>query len=266
MTESGPVPCLRLVRPRPENPVLYPMLLNADLGESWYDHQVGDDNALMPHLDLCNVACGFHGGDALTMYRTIELAERHGVAIGAHPSFPDRKHFGRRTMKLEERLFTLLLYQVSALAGMVRTVSGRGLHHLKPHGALYHYANQHPQAARSTVRVMVELGIPTLIGPPRGTLREAAIVENSTYLAEGFVDRVYEPSLHLRSRRMEGACIDTVAGAVAQTELLVDGRVRAADGRLYPLRVDTLCIHGDHAGVAERAAAVRSILTATPPR
>ena len=76
------------------------LLLNADLGESWYTHRIGDDAALLPYLDCCNLACGFHGGDALTLQHTIELATHHGVAIGAHPSFPDRKHFGRQPMHL----------------------------------------------------------------------------------------------------------------------------------------------------------------------
>jgi UPF0271 protein len=239
------------------------MLVNADMGESWYDVEVGDDAALMPHLDLCNLACGFHGGDTLTMYRSIELAERHGVAIGAHPSFPDRKNFGRLRMEVADRLFTLLLYQVGALDSMMAAVTGRGLYHLKPHGALYHYANEDDNAARCIVTVMRVLGIARLIGPPTGALRRAAEAAGRTFLAEGFADRAYEPSLHLRSRKKDGGCLHTTSSVREQAELLISGRVRATDGNIYPLSVDTICIHGDHPGAAERARLLCSII---PPR
>lgn len=244
------------------------MLLNADLGESWYDRRVGSDEALMPYLDLCNLACGFHGGDALTIYRTIELAHQHGVKIGAHPSFPDRKNFGRQPMILDtNRLYALLLYQVSALQGMVMSETGSQLSHVKPHGALYHFASEDPTAAEIVVRVTQQLGIPYLIGPPAGALRDAADQEKLNYLAEGFADRAYQPSLHLRPRTYDDACLAEIEKAVAQTRLLSEGKVRAVDGKLYDLKVDTLCIHGDHAGAAERARAVRAVLDeATPPR
>ena len=246
--------------------------LNADLGESWYDRRVGNDAGLMPYLDLCNLACGFHGGDTLTQYRTIELAAGHHVAIGAHPSFPDRKNFGRRPMAVGDRLYSLLLYQVGALAALVRAVTGGELHHLKPHGALYHFANEDAPTARQLIRVMTELGVPRLIGPPTGALRSEATAAGLTFLAEGFVDRVYEPTLHLRSRQLPDACIEDLEGACTQAALLASaGRVIARDGQSLPLRVATLCIHGDHPGAVARAYAVRKVLDATagsaiPPR
>ena len=244
------------------------LLLNADLGESWYTHRIGDDAALLPYLDCCNLACGFHGGDALTLQHTIELANHHGVAIGAHPSFPDRKHFGRQPMHLSpERLYALLLYQVSALQGMVRALTGAPLHHLKPHGALYHYANQHPAAARATARVAQQLDIQRLMGPPEGRLREASGTAGLGYLAEGFADRVYEPSLRLRSRSEPDACIDDPGRAAAQAyEMAAHHRVRDAAGQYHTLAVDTICLHGDHAGAAERAGAIRDRLASIPPR
>ena len=238
------------------------MLLNADLGESWYDHRVGNDDGLMPYLDLCNVACGLHGGDALTLQHTIPLAQRHGVRIGAHPSFPDRKHFGRRQMDLpDDRLYALLLYQVSALAGMVSALADASLYHVKPHGALYHYANRHRPAAESLVRVALELNITYVMGPPRGALRSAAEVAGLGYLAEGFVDRRYEPSLELRSRQLPAACIEDVEAAARQAyELAAHQRVLDTTGSYQTLRVDTLCLHGDHPGAAERARRVRERL------
>ena len=244
-----------------------PILLNADLGESWYDQQVGNDAGLMPYVDLCNLACGFHGGDALTMQRTIAMAQEHGVKIGAHPSFPDRSNFGRQVMKLPtEQLGALVLYQVAALQGMVRAVGAPPLYHLKPHGALYHYANSHAPAASVIVHAALKLGIAHLLGPPTGELRRAAVAKGLGFLAEGFADRRYEPTLHLRPRTQADACIDSVEEAVGQTLLLAKGWVRTTDGTNRKLQIETLCLHGDHAGAAQRARALREALGATLPR
>lgn len=244
-----------------------PVKLNADLGESWYEKKVGDDDALMPYLDLCNIACGFHGGDTLTIYNTIELAEYHQVAIGAHPSFPDRKNFGRIPMRVDDRLFSLLLYQVGALNAIVSAVTNKGLHHVKPHGALYHYANQHPAAARAIVRVSSILGIKVVIGPPKGELKNACEAAGLTFMAEGFADRAYEPTLHLRPRQLPNACLERLEDVAAQTSLLArEFKVRATDGKLRELKIDTLCLHGDHPGAGQRAKLVREILNAIPPR
>ena len=244
----------------------YRVELNADLGESWYSNVVGQDEELMPYLDACNVACGLHGGDALTIQRTLELAARHGVAVGAHPSFPDRAGFGRRVVDMsDERLYALLLYQVSALSGMAQA-AGLYLAHLKPHGALYHFTDRQPAAAASVVRVMEKLSIPILYGPPGGALEAAARKADLEFYAEGFADRVYEPTLHLRPRQKEDATIDDPGAAAEQARMLaLEGRVVASDGNRYPLQVRTLCLHGDHPGAVDRARAVRATLDAAWP-
>ena len=243
------------------------MELNADLGESWYDKQVGNDSALMPYLDACNIACGFHGGDALTLQRTIDLAIEYGVVIGAHPSFPDRKQFGRCPMKLEsERLRAILLYQVAAIQGMVKAAGGR-LHHVKPHGALYHFANHDAEAAGLITEVMIALNIPILYGPPAGELRKSASAAGLLYYAEAFVDRRYEADLRLRSRQFPDAVIDTTEESIIQvTEMLHHGQVRTIDGKLHPIDADTLCLHGDQDGAVSKAVAIRKLLDATPLR
>ncbi|PPK84386.1 UPF0271 protein [Neolewinella xylanilytica] len=239
------------------------MELNADLGESWYERQIGDDAALMPYLDACNVACGFHGGDALTMQRTIDLALEHGVSIGAHPSFPDRKHFGRSPRQpATDQLRAWLVYQVAALQGMVQAAGSR-LHHLKLHGALYHYANRETAAAEALVSVMKALEVPILYGPPNGALKEVATAANLLFYAEGFVDRRYEDNLDLRSRHHADAAIESVEEAVEQVRLLLDGRVRTVNGEVRTITVDTMCVHGDHPGAADKARAIRRALDAT---
>ncbi len=239
------------------------MLLNADLGESWYVRTVGDDAGLMPYLDQCNIACGFHGGDALTIQRTVRLALKHDVAIGAHPSFPDRRNFGRERMELPaERLFALLVYQVSGLMGLVQDLGGT-LAHLKPHGALYHAADSEGEIARVICEATSRLEIPSLIGPPGGLLERMVTDYPVTYLREGFADRVYEPPLHLRSRKKEHACLEDAEEVAEQVNLLLRGQVKSSDGVSRELRVDTLCLHGDHPGAAERARRVRELI---PPR
>ena len=243
------------------------MELNADLGESWYTHRIGNDAALMPYLDACNIACGFHGGDARTLQQTVALAMEYGVAIGAHPSFPDRKNFGRSAMEPDPAtLHAWLLYQVSALQGIVRVAGGK-LRHLKPHGALYHYANLREEAAGTVVRVMVECDIPILYGPPTGELRKAAASADRLFYAEGFVDRRYEDDLQLRARSLPGACIEDAAETEEQAKMMVGkGHVRTASGRTVPIDVDTLCVHGDQPGAVEKARTVRDVLDAILPQ
>jgi UPF0271 protein len=239
------------------------MDLNADLGESWYKNTVGNDRQLMPLLDSCNIACGFHGGDAYTLLKTIELAQENGVVIGAHPSFADRKNFGRKRMEVEDEvLYAQVLYQVGALKTMVESL-GETLHHLKPHGALYHYANEHPAAAQAVAIVAAELEIPIIYGPPKGYLRDFAEEEGLEFWAEGFADRAYEPTLQLRARNQVGAILENNEAARTQVQNLLKGEVVATDGKTYPLVVRTVCIHGDHAGSVERAGVVRRILNET---
>ena len=220
----------------------------------------------MPFLDACNIACGMHAGDALTMQRAIDLALEHGVAIGAHPGYPDRQNFGRQPMDLElGRLEALLVYQIGALHAMVLRSGGR-LHHVKPHGALYHRANADTEVADTVARVTAELGIPMLYGPPQGELRRAAAARDRLFYAEGFADRRYAADLTLLPRQLPDACLDDVAEVVEQVTLLYRGEVRTVDGQLQALAIDTICVHGDHPGAVARAAAVRQRLDATLPR
>lgn len=238
-----------------------PLDLNADLGESWYDQKVGDDVHLMPLLDSCNIACGFHGGDALTIKNTITLARKHNVNIGAHPSFPDRKNFGRKRMDIPlDQLAAILLYQVGALQVMVKAQDTK-LHHIKPHGALYHHLNDTPAAAEILVRIAKRLHIPRIYGPPEGALRVAAAGAGVDFWAEGFADRTYEPTLKLRPRNQPNATIDDPNTAANQVRLLAtEQAVIAGDGSKHHLAVRTVCIHGDHPGALARAQAVRATL------
>ena len=123
--------------------------LNCDIGEAYGMWRLGDDEAIMPHLELANVACGFHAGDPLTIRDTVACAKRHGVRVGAHPSYPDLQGFGRREMEMDpDELTAAILYQVGALRGFL-DAEGLALNHLKPHGALYGRAARDPVVAHA---------------------------------------------------------------------------------------------------------------------
>lgn len=238
--------------------------LNADVGESLGPWTMGADEALVPFVTSVNVACGFHAGDPLTIRRTVALAHGAGVALGAHPGYPDLVGFGRRDLAMSPaELEAAVLYQVAALAGIVGAEGGR-LAHVKPHGALYNRAAVDPAVAAPIARAVASLD-PTLrlVGPPGSALLAAAEAHGLRGVAEGFADRAYEVDGSLRSRRLPGAVHEDSAGAVAQAvEIALHGRVTSADGVEIDLPVETLCIHGDTPGAVAVAAAVREALAA----
>lgn len=235
--------------------------LNCDMGESWYERELGQDAAVLPVISSCNLACGFHGGDTLTMERTIAGALSHGVAIGAHPSYPDRKHFGRRAMEMPiDRLRSLIQYQVAALQGMV-SLQGGQLQHIKAHGALYHRAAADQATANMLALLAQDFEIPLLFGPPNSALATAASKHSLDFAAEGFIDRAYEADLCLRSRQLNGAIIEDPSRAAAQAlQLARDGQVTDFYGKQHALSVQTLCLHGDHPRVVELATEVLKTL------
>lgn len=238
--------------------------LNADVGESFGAWQIGEDAELIPRLSSVNVACGFHGGDPVTIRRTVRLALDHGVAVGAHPGFPDLAGFGRRAMAMApDELEAAVLYQVAALDGIVRAEGGR-LVHVKAHGALYHHVAADERAARAFARAVAALD-PRLhvVGPPGGLVLDAARELGLGTLVEGFADRVYEPDGRLRSRTLPGSLHDDPDAAAAQAVSIArNGRATAVDGSLVAVPADTLCIHGDTPGAPAIASAVRRALAA----
>lgn len=239
------------------------MDLNADVGESLGPWPMGADAALIGLVTSVNVACGFHAGDPLTMRRTVRLALDAGVAIGAHPGYPDLVGFGRRDMALAaDDLEAAVLYQVAALAGILRAEGGR-LAHVKPHGALYNRAAIDPATAEPIARALARFDPALrLVGPPGSALTAAGIAAGLVFLAEGFADRAYEADGSLRSRRLPGALLEDPARAAAQAvRIALEGRTTAMDGTTIELSVATLCIHGDTPGAATIAAAVRQALT-----
>ena len=227
--------------------------LNCDMGEN-----IGNDEAIMPYITSANIACGFHAGDSRTMRETIRLAKRYGVAVGAHPSWLDMEGFGRREMLLPyEDVEALILYQVGALAAIAKA-EGVELHHVKPHGALYNQAAKDKALAMSIARAVKGFSVDLiLVGLAGSGLIEAGLEIGLRVANEGFPDRNYNPDGTLVSRKESHAIIESCDEVAKHAVELIQNGILFGEKRV---RVDTLCLHGDHPRVVENAKLIRGIL------
>lgn len=239
--------------------------LNCDMGESFGRYTLGDDAAMLDVVSSANVACGLHAGDPLVMQATVALAARKGVAVGAHPGYPDLQGFGRRAMALTPtEIEASVLYQIGALAGFARAV-GVPLVHVKPHGALYNVAARDQIVAEAIVRAVAAFD-PNLIVVtlPDSVLARAARTVGLRVACEGFADRAYCEDGSLVPRSATGAVIHDPALATARAiRMVVHGEVETITGEVIPLHIDTLCIHGDTPGAVAIAAMLREVLETT---
>jgi 5-oxoprolinase (ATP-hydrolysing) subunit A len=237
--------------------------LNADVGESFGPWPMGVDDELIPFVTSVNVACGAHAGDAATILRTTALAVRHGVAVGAHPGYPDLAGFGRRELDLsEEELRATIVVQVGAVIAGAR-VAGVAVRHVKPHGAMYNRAARDPAMAETIAGAIRDLD-PTLVlvGLAGSASVDAGWAAGLRVAQEAFADRRYEPDGSLRSRRLDGALLGAEAAAAQAVSIARDGCVTASDGSRLDVRADTICVHGDSPDAVGIARAVRSALEA----
>ena len=238
--------------------------LNADIGESFGAYSIGHDAGLMTVITSASVAAGFHAGDPSVLRETVRLAKANGVSLGAHPGFPDLVGFGRRELAVGEReTEDLVLYQVAAVAG-VAAAEGVRLRHVKPHGALYGMAAGDPILAAAVARAVTAIDRSlVLFAPPGSELLAAGVAAGLRVAPEGFVDRAYEPDGSLRFRRAPGAIISETRAVVSRAVRMVkDHTVASIDGKAVPLRVETICVHGDTPGADVLAAALRAGLEA----
>jgi UPF0271 protein len=232
--------------------------LNCDMGEAFGIYDLGADDALMPHVDLANVACGFHGGDPVVLQRTVRLARTHGVRVGAHPAYPDLQGFGRRAMAMERaELAATLIYQVGALSGFLRA-EGMELSHLKPHGALYGAAARERLVAEAVADAALVFGLPVM--GMAGTLHEEVYTARGlSFWAEYYADLDYDDDGGLIITRKHAA-VDAAAAAARVARVVREGVAVSVGGRELPMRADTVCVHSDTPGAAELAAAVAAVL------
>jgi 5-oxoprolinase (ATP-hydrolysing) subunit A len=223
--------------------------LNADVGEGM------DDAQLLPYVTSANVACGIHAGDPVTMDQTVEIALSRGVRVGAHPGYPDRQNFGRVLVEMSaDEIENLIVYQVAALGGFVRSRGGR-MTHVKPHGALYHSGAEFPDVARAIAEGVRRVGSDLVLVGAAGSMLIGAGQEAGLPVAEeAFADRRYRADGTLVPRGRPGAVIvDPEEAAEQAVGLARDRLVVAEDSSRLSIRADTICLHGDTPGAVEIA-------------
>ncbi len=235
---------------------------NCDMGENFGPYTLGYDEEVIKHITSANVACGFHASDPLWMRYTVRLAEEHGVAIGAHPGFPDRVGFGRRNMmSTPDQVKTDVIYQIGALAAFTKA---KKLQHVKPHGAMYNMAAAGDDFARAICEAVLEVDpdliLVVLYGTPWVDLAKGMGVRIAL---ESFADRAMNADGTLVSRSVPGSVIHDLDELVERSiKMVAEGKATAITGEEISVRPDTLCLHGDTPGAAEMAAALRSRLEA----
>ncbi len=232
------------------------------MGESFGAWNMGNDAEIMPLISSVNIACGFHAGDANTIAKTIDLATENGVAIGAHPSFPDLQGFGRRNMSLKPaEIYNLVAYQTAALKGMCEA-KGAKLRHVKPHGALYNLASSDRKAARAICEAVRDIDADLILfGLSGSALVSEAALAGLTAANEVYADRSYQNDGMLTPRDSEGAMITDPTVSVSQVlEMVKHGTVTALDGTSVNLNAETICIHGDGEKAFEFTKLVRKCL------
>ena len=236
--------------------------LNADIGESFGIHDTGSDELLLRTITSGSIACGFHAGDPSIMRRTVRMAAKAGVSIGAHPSFPDLAGFGRREMSIDPReIVDLVLYQNGALSAIARA-EGTSIRRVKPHGALYNMSVRRVDIAEAIARATASFDTDlVLVGLPGSELLSAGSRLGLRVAAEAFADRSYEGDGSLTPRHLADAVLSEPGRAAERAVRMVrDGHVVARDGSTVAVKVDTICVHGDTPGASVLAAAVRSAL------
>lgn len=237
--------------------------LNSDLGESWGVYAMGDDPAMLEIVSSANVACGFHAGDPDVMARTIELAKTNGVAIGAHPGFLDLWGFGRRPIHGDspETLEHAITYQVGALMGMA-AAGGHQVTHVKTHGSLGNMAAVDAAMAQAVARAVKAVDDRLiLVVMPGNALDEAARGLGLRIANEVYADRTYDDDGNLTPRREPGAVLHDPAEASERVlRMLEDEAITAVSGKRLPVRIDTICVHGDNPAAVEMARTVRAAI------
>ncbi|MCX7629240.1 MAG: 5-oxoprolinase subunit PxpA [Geminicoccaceae bacterium] len=237
--------------------------LNSDLGESFGAWNMGDDEAMLDIVSSANLACGFHAGDPLVMWRSCARAKERGVAIGAHPSFLDLWGFGRRPILGErpEDIVKHCVYQIGALQAIAAAV-GHRVTHVKPHGALGNMAAEDEGLAEAVAEATRLCGRElVLVAMPGSALERAGERKGLEVAREVFADRAYDDRGMLVSRKLPGAVLhDPEEAARRVVRMLEEGAVTSASGKKIPVRIDTICVHGDNPKAVAMARAVRTAL------
>lgn len=233
--------------------------LNSDCGESFGVYKMGDDAAMLDIVTSANVACGFHGGDPEVMAATFRMAKEKGVAVGAHPSFPDLWGFGRRRLPFSnEEIERLVAYQIGA-AQALAAYAGHKITHVKPHGALSNVAMEDRDVARAIARAVraVDSSL-AFLAVARSALEQAGAAEQLNVVSEIFADRAYTERGLLLPRSQPGAVLDDPELIADRMLVMVsEGAVVGIGGKRIPTPIHSVCVHGDTPNAVAIAKAVR---------
>lgn len=236
--------------------------LNCDLGEWKTAESKLSDQKIMPYITSCNIACGGHIGDEESIRTTILLAMEHGVAVGLHPSYPDKENFGRKVLDISADLLKRSLVKQMLRFIDIASDLGAEIHHIKPHGALYNFAAKDLETAKIIVEsirnVALKVPIYTL---PNSVLKNVAEQHGFACVNEVFADRAYEDSLDLRARTKPFAVLhdfSSVQGHIHR--MVIDGVVETFSGKIKPISAETMCLHSDTAGAIHLAKQIHQYL------
>ena len=231
--------------------------INCDLGEG-----IGNDELIMPYISSANIACGYHAGDENTMKQTVELCKKYSVAVGAHPSYPDRTNFGRTDMLLHPgEIYEMIVKQINSLE-KIASKTDMAVHHVKPHGALYNMAARDKMLAPFVALAIMDTNSKYILYGLSGSY----LVKEGKSLglksaSEVFADRTYKDDGSLTSRNKPGALIEEADKVVAQVlQMIKEGTITSVTGKKVPIVAETICLHGDGEHAVEFAKAIYSAL------
>ena len=233
---------------------------NCDMGESFGMYKMGFDEEVIKYITSANIACGFHAGDPAWMRHTVDLAQEHGVAVGAHPSFPDLQGFGRRTMSVSpQEAKDDLVYQIGALRAFTKD---QNLQHVKPHGAMYNQAVNDETLARAICEAILEVDPNMILLALAGSRWVEVAQEMGVRVArEIFADRALNADGTLVSRKEPGSVIHDVDEVAERSlKMVTEGKATSITGQVLEVQADSLCLHGDTPGAVKMAQAVRRAL------
>ena len=237
--------------------------LNCDLGESFGNYKIGNDENIIPVITSANIACGFHAGDAQVMKNTVKLSQENNIGIGAHPGLPDLQGFGRRNMDLSpQEIYDIVVYQLGAINGFC-TIHNAKINHVKPHGALYQMGARDEEIAHAIAQAVHDFD-PSLIfvGLSNTLLISKAQEIGLQTASEVFADRRYEANGQLVSRKESDALITDTEEAISQVVSMVKNQqVTAKNGEKISIQADTICVHGDGAHAFEFVSQIRERLS-----
>ncbi|BFU77002.1 5-oxoprolinase subunit PxpA [Arcobacter sp. 15-2] len=239
--------------------------LNCDMGESFGIWKMGEDDLIMPYINMANLACGFHSSDSTTMNKSVELAVKHNVTIGAHPSYQDLVGFGRRSIACtEEEISAIILYQIGALSSFCK-VHNTNISYVKPHGALYNDMMKDENIFKSILRAIASfdktIKLMILSTPDYERFENIASFYDIELLYEVFADRNYNDDGSLVSRTQTNAVVHNEEDVISRVKILSkDGYIKSINGKKLPIKADTICVHGDGENALSFIKALKKVL------